>query len=115
MSKIQSKDILSNEFEDEIKQDESDNMIKISSKNIVVSQGEENIENNEELNCTPSFNIKLYSGNLMQQITPKKMIKPMALAGYGCKCNKDNSNEDSMDDNSPERIQYCITANQWIY
>ena len=54
MSKIESKDRLSPELEDI--NPNSDQSIE-KNRELVMSAGEENIENNEDLNCTPSFNI----------------------------------------------------------
>jgi len=34
--------------------------------------GEENIENNEDINCTPTFNLQMYQGSKMYQIKPKE-------------------------------------------
>lgn len=45
-----------------------------SIENRQITLGEENIENNDDLNCTPCFNLKMYQGSRMQQIKPKDMM-----------------------------------------
>jgi hypothetical protein len=38
--------------------------------------GEENLENADDLNCIPSFNLRMY-GTLISNQQPKKMLKEM--------------------------------------